>query len=44
MRDIKLVAPGVNSLRHPDNDTAQRLREMGETVGREALKLKGSKK
>ncbi len=41
---IKIVAPGVNSLRHPDNETAQKLRDLGEAVGKEALKLKGARK
>jgi NAD(P)H dehydrogenase (quinone) len=42
--DIRTVTPGVNSLRHPDNETAQKLRELGEAVGKEALRLKAVKK
>ncbi|OPY30021.1 MAG: NAD(P)H dehydrogenase (quinone) [Methanocella sp. PtaU1.Bin125] len=44
LHDIKIVAPGVNSLRHPTDEVAQRLRELGEAVGREALKLRANKK
>ncbi|CAJ36917.1 flavodoxin domain-containing protein [Methanocella arvoryzae] len=37
---IRLVAPGVNSLRAPNAETARKLRALGQTVGEEALKLK----
>jgi flavorubredoxin len=38
---IKLVAPGVNALHRPTAEMDRALRALGETVGREALKLKG---
>lgn len=37
---IRLVAPGVNSVRAPNAETIQKLRNLGRAVGEEALKLK----
>jgi flavorubredoxin len=39
--DVKLVATGVNALHRPTAEMDRALRALGETVGSEALKLKG---
>jgi flavorubredoxin len=40
---IRLVAPGVNATHRMNDETVQKLRELGAAVGREALKIKAKK-
>ncbi len=38
---VKIVATGVNSMHHPNQEMVQKLHDLGKTVGTEAKKLSG---